>query len=104
MSANDAAKSVKEPGLTQLLLRLKEILERGDFSWLRMPSGDDVDFHRPGILDSDGWAGRLRHCTLPPPFRCRMIPRQVEIIGAAVRCVWSTGTVGYRPNSNPAPS
>ena len=45
MSANDAAKSVKEPGLTQLLLRLKESLERGDFSWLRMPSGDDVGFH-----------------------------------------------------------
>ena len=30
MSADDAAKSVKEPGLTQLMLRLKDILELGD--------------------------------------------------------------------------
>lgn len=45
MSANDAAKSVREPGLTRLLLRLKEILESGDASGLNMPPVSDVSFH-----------------------------------------------------------
>jgi len=45
MSADDAANSVKEPGLTQLLLRLKEILESEEFSRLGVPSDGDVRFH-----------------------------------------------------------
>ena len=37
MSVSDAAKSVKDAGLTQLLLRLKEILESEE---TRLPSGE----------------------------------------------------------------
>jgi 8-oxo-dGTP pyrophosphatase MutT (NUDIX family) len=42
MSANDAARAVKEPGLTQLLLRLKDILEGGDTPRPNIPSGDRI--------------------------------------------------------------
>jgi 8-oxo-dGTP pyrophosphatase MutT (NUDIX family) len=45
MSADDAANSVKEPGLTQLLLRLKEILEPEDLSRLAVALDDDIRFH-----------------------------------------------------------
>lgn len=41
MSADDAARSVREPGLARLLLRLKEILESGDVAGAgRLPSDD----------------------------------------------------------------
>jgi 8-oxo-dGTP pyrophosphatase MutT (NUDIX family) len=41
MSANEADRSVKEPGLARLLLRLKEIMEPGDTAGSDAPSGDD---------------------------------------------------------------
>ena len=41
MSATDAARSVKEPGLARLLLRLKEIMEPGNIAGLDVASGDD---------------------------------------------------------------
>lgn len=40
MSADDAAKSVKEPGLTQLMLRLKGILKLGDTPLSNILSSD----------------------------------------------------------------
>ena len=45
MSPHDAANSVKEPGLTQLLLRLEEILESEDCSRLGVHFDGDVRFH-----------------------------------------------------------
>ena len=41
MSADDAARSVREPGLARLLLRLKEILEPANVAGMGEPSGED---------------------------------------------------------------
>lgn len=41
MSASDAARSVREPGLARLLLRLKEIMEPENVSAADMPAADN---------------------------------------------------------------
>lgn len=41
MSAIDAAKSVKDPGLARLLIRLKEIIEETDPCGSKKLSGDE---------------------------------------------------------------